>query len=62
MEVDKSKTIDKYVQAWYNQIWKYGFMDWFKEKDNYTKTKAFLEHRHTNLVVKCVVFKYEFIS
>jgi hypothetical protein len=62
MEVDKPKTIDKYVQAWHNQIWKHGFMDWFKGKDNYSKTKAFLEHMHTNLVVKRVVFKYEFIS
>jgi hypothetical protein len=60
--VDKPKTIDKYVQVWHNQIWEHGFMGWFKGKDNYTKTKAFLEHRHTDLAVKCVVFRYEFIS
>jgi hypothetical protein len=24
--VDKPKTIDKYVQAWHNQIWEHGFM------------------------------------
>jgi hypothetical protein len=32
-------------------------MDWFKGKDNYCKTKAFLEHRHTDLAVKRVVFR-----
>jgi hypothetical protein len=60
--VDKPKTIDKYVQAWHNQIWDHGFMGWFKGKDSYSKTKAFLEHRHTDLVIKRVVFRYEFIS
>jgi hypothetical protein len=59
--VDKPKTTDKYVQAWHNQIWEHGFMDWFKRKDNYSKTKAFLDHRHTNLAIKHVVFRYEFI-
>jgi hypothetical protein len=37
-------------------------MGWFKEKDSYSKTKAFVEHRHTDLAVKPVVFRYEFIS
>jgi hypothetical protein len=37
-------------------------MDMFKGRDNYSKTKAFLEHKHTDLAVKHVVFKYEFIS
>jgi hypothetical protein len=60
--VDKPKTIDKYVQAWHNQIWEHGFMGWFKEKDFYSKTKAFLEHRHTDLAVKRIVFRYKFIS
>jgi hypothetical protein len=60
--VDKPKTIDKYVQAWHNQIWEHGFMGWFKGKDSYSKTKAFVEHRHTDLAVKRVVFMYEFIS
>jgi hypothetical protein len=60
--VDKSKTVDKYVQAWHNQIWEHGFMGWFKGKDNYSKTKAFLDYKHIDLAVKCVVFRYEFIS
>jgi hypothetical protein len=60
--VDKPKTIDKYVQAWHNQIWEHGFMGWFKGKDNYSKTKAFLDYKHIDLAVKCVVFRYEFIS
>jgi hypothetical protein len=60
--VDKPKTIDKYVQAWHNQIWEHGFMGWFKRKDSYSKTKAFVEHRHTDLAIKRVVFRYEFIS
>jgi alpha-glucuronidase len=56
--VDKPKTIDKYVQAWHNQIWEHGF----KGKDSYSKTKIFFEHMHTDLAVKRVVFRYEFIS
>jgi hypothetical protein len=34
----------------------------FKEKDPYTKTKAFKDQRQTDLVVKQVVFSYEFNS
>jgi hypothetical protein len=60
--VDKPKTIDKYVQTWHNQIWDHGFMGWFKGKNSYSKTKAFLEHRRTDLAIKRVVFRYEFIS
>jgi hypothetical protein len=60
--VDKPKTMDKYVQAWHNQIWEHGFMGWFKGKNSYSKTKAFLEHSHTDLAIKRVVFRYEFIS
>jgi hypothetical protein len=49
------RTIDKYVQAWCNQVWDHGFMDWLRE------TKAFKEHMYTDLVVKRVVFRYEII-
>ena len=37
-------------------------MGWFKGKDNYSKTKAFLDLRHTNLAVMRVVIRFEFIS
>jgi hypothetical protein len=37
-------------------------MGWFKGKESYSKTKAFKDHRYTDLAVKHVVFKYEFIS
>ena len=60
--VDKPKTIDKYVQTWHNQIWEHGFMGMFKGKDSYSKAKAFVDHRHTDLSVKRIVFRYEFIS
>ena len=60
--VDKPNTIDKYIQAWHNQIWEHGFMGMFKGKDYYNKTKTFVEYMHTNLAVKQVVFRYEFIS
>jgi hypothetical protein len=36
-------------------------MGWFKGKDSYSKTKAFVDHRQMDLAVKCVVFMYEFI-
>jgi hypothetical protein len=60
--VEKPRTIDECVQAWRNQIWEHGFMGWIKEKDSYNKTKAFEDHMHMDLAIKCVVFKYEFIS
>jgi hypothetical protein len=56
------RTVDRYVQAWRNQIWDHGFMGWFRGVDTYNKTKAFTEHRHTDLAVKRIVFKYEIIS
>jgi hypothetical protein len=63
MEVaEKPKTIDVYVQAWHNRIWKHGFIGIFKGKDSYTKTKAFKDQRQTDLTVKRVVYRYEFNS
>jgi hypothetical protein len=60
--IEKSKTIDVYVQAWQNQIWEPGFTGIFKGKDSYTKTKAFKEQRHRDLAVKRVVLRYQFSS
>jgi hypothetical protein len=60
--VEKPRTIDVYVQAWHNQIWEPRFMEMFKGKDSYSKTKAFKDQRHIDLAVKRVVFRYEFIS
>ena len=37
-------------------------MGLFKGKDNYNKTKAFLEYKYTDLAIKRVVLRYEFIS
>jgi hypothetical protein len=56
--IQKHKTIDEYVQAWRIQIWDYGYMGWFKGKEASTKTKAFEEHRNTDLAVKRVIFRY----
>jgi hypothetical protein len=60
--IQKPRTIDKYVQAWHNQIWEHGFMGWFKGVDSYSKTKAFEDHRHMDLAVKRVFFRCEFNS
>jgi hypothetical protein len=63
MQANESlKTIDRYVQAWRNQIWDHGFMGWFRGVDTYSKSKAFTEHRHMDLAVKRVLFRYEIIS
>jgi hypothetical protein len=59
--VEKLRTINVYIQAWHNQTWEPGFMGMFKGKDSYNKTKAFKDQRHMDLVVKRVVFRYEFI-
>jgi hypothetical protein len=56
--IQKHRTIDEYVQAWRIQIWDYGYMGWFKGKEAYTKTKAFEDHRSTDLAVKRVIFRY----
>lgn len=33
-------------------------MGWFRGLDSYSKLNAFLEHKHTDLAVKCVLFRY----
>jgi hypothetical protein len=35
-------------------------MGWFKGKDSYTK--AFEDHRNTDLAIKCVILRFECIS
>jgi len=52
------RTVAEYVKAWRNQIWDYGFAGWFRGKDSYSKTKAFEEHRGTDLAVKRVIYRY----
>jgi hypothetical protein len=39
----KPRSVDLYVQAWHNQIWEQGFMGFFKGKETYSKTKAFMD-------------------
>jgi hypothetical protein len=56
--MQKHRTVDEYVQAWRIQIWDYGYMGWFKGKEAYTKTKAFEDHRNTDVAVKRVIFRY----
>jgi hypothetical protein len=56
--MQKHRTVDEYVQAWQIQIWDYAYMGWFKGKEAYTKTRAFEDHRNTDLAVKHVIFKY----
>jgi hypothetical protein len=54
----KPRSISLYIQAWHNQLWEQGFMGFFKGKESYTKTKAFVDQRLTDLVVKRVVYRY----
>jgi hypothetical protein len=51
------RPLEKYIEEWRIQVWEQGF---FKDKESYSKTVAFGEHKHTNLVVKRVIFKYSF--
>jgi hypothetical protein len=48
----KPRSISLYIQAWHNQIWELGFISFFKGKESYTKAKAFMDQRQTNLAVK----------
>jgi hypothetical protein len=55
----KLRMVDEYVQAWRNQIWEYGYTGWFKGSEAYTKTKAFEDHRNTDLAVKRVIYRFD---
>jgi hypothetical protein len=55
----KPRTVDEYVQAWRNQIWEYGYLGWFRGNEAYTKTKAFKDHRNTDLAVKRVIYRFD---
>jgi hypothetical protein len=57
--MQKHRTVDEYVEAWRIQIWDYGYMGWFRGKEAYTKTKAFEDHRSTNLAIKRIIFRYD---
>jgi hypothetical protein len=57
--MQKPRTVDEYVQAWLNQIWKYGYSGWFKEKDAYMKTKAFEDHPNWKLAVKHIIYTFD---
>jgi hypothetical protein len=50
--------LKKYIEAWRIQLWEYGFQDYFKSKDTFSKTVAFADHKNTNLAVKRVIFRY----
>jgi hypothetical protein len=52
--------LEKYIKAWRIQLWEHGFLGFFKSKESYSKTVAFGEHKHTDPVVKCVIFRYSF--
>jgi hypothetical protein len=54
------RPLEKYIEEWRIQVWEHGFLGFFKDKESYSKTVAFGEHKHTNLVVKRVIFKYSF--
>jgi hypothetical protein len=58
----KPRSISQYIQAWHNQIWEHGFVGFFRGKESYTKTKAFLDQKQTHLSVKRAVYRYEFNS
>ena len=48
----KPRSISQYIQAWHNQIWEHGFVGFFRGKESYTKTKAFLDQKQTDLAMK----------
>jgi hypothetical protein len=59
MECDgHPRPLEKYIEAWQIQLWEHGFLGFFKDKDSYLKTKAFGDHKHTDLAVKRVIFRY----
>jgi hypothetical protein len=50
--------LEKYIEDWRIHLWEHGFLGFSKDKDAYSKTKAFGEHKHTNLAVKRLIFRY----
>ena len=59
MECDgHPRPLEKYIEAWWIQLWEHGFLDFFKGKESYSKTTAFEEYKHTDLAIKLVIFRY----
>jgi hypothetical protein len=58
----KPRSISLYIHDWHTQIWEHGFVGFFRGKESYTKTKAFLDQKQTDLAVKRVVYRYELTS
>ena len=54
----KPMSISQYIQAWHNQIWEHGFVGFFRGKESYTKTNAFLDQKQRDLAVKQVAYRY----
>jgi hypothetical protein len=52
------RALEKYIEAWQIQLWKHGFLGFFKGKESYSKTAVFGKHKHTDLAVKRVIFRY----
>ena len=55
---DHPCAMEKYIEAWQIQLWEHEFLGFFKDKESYSKTVAFGEHKHTNLAIKYVIIRY----
>jgi hypothetical protein len=45
-------------KPWMVDEYGHGYTGWFKGKEAYTKTKAFEDHRNTDLAIKRVIYRY----
>ena len=57
---DNPATIEDYIEWWRVRIWEHGFIAMFRGKDAYNKTKAFKDSKHTDIVVRCILYRYNF--
>ena len=54
---DNPTAIDDYVERWRVCIWEHGFTAMFKDKEAYSKMKAFKDTKYTDLAIRRVLYK-----
>jgi hypothetical protein len=55
------EVLSKYIEGWRIQLWDHAFLSNFKGHDVFKKLDLFLKHKGSDLVVKRVLFRYQFI-
>ena len=52
------KSISQFIDSWRVKLWDKGFPTVFKGTDHFKKSDSFKDFKGSDLVVKCVVYRY----